>query len=245
MTSPHEISSEAAVQALVNNAERLGLTWDLKPATVQRSNPLEILMDGDDANIGATSMIGPVGPGQRVYVLVVPPSGLFVVGVPGLPSVSCLDSQVLLSGVVAGSSGLEVAIASASFSKEPAFIFAPGLVYELILVTGAFPSAATDSVTAVRIRKGSATTSGTQYAFWQIPLASSEASNLCSHTHIAWVKNGSTGGIETKLSITNARVNGAASTSLFGDSNIPMILTVKSVGAIGALPNLASIATQV
>lgn len=71
------------VQALVENADRLGLTWQIGLGTVidQGRSP-KVHMDGDDASIaiGAVPMAGNPGIGQRVYVILAPPGGAFMVG---------------------------------------------------------------------------------------------------------------------------------------------------------------------
>lgn len=68
------------VQTVVEEASRLGLTWQLKLATVTDASPLQAIMDGDTAAIGMVSMTGTHVVDSRVYVLVVPPSGNFIVG---------------------------------------------------------------------------------------------------------------------------------------------------------------------
>jgi hypothetical protein len=74
-------ASSAAASALIQNADRLGLKWDLKPATVSQVDPVvTVVYDGDMTPITAVSMIGNVSIDQRVYVIFVPPSGNFIVG---------------------------------------------------------------------------------------------------------------------------------------------------------------------
>lgn len=71
------------VQATVDNASRLGLTWNLKVATVRFTNVevgVQAQYDRDDATITMFSMIGPLVPGDRVYALEIPPGGNFIVG---------------------------------------------------------------------------------------------------------------------------------------------------------------------
>jgi hypothetical protein len=80
--SPQPIAATATADALVQNAGRLGLTWDLKPGTVKSVSPLAIAFDDDTVAVGATSMIGAIKSGARVYVMVVPPAGNFIVGTP-------------------------------------------------------------------------------------------------------------------------------------------------------------------
>lgn len=82
MTSPDPAVGDevARVKAIQDNAERLGLVWALRPATVTSSSPVEAMVDGDTQTIGMQSMMGAVYPGDRVYVIKVPPSGNFIVG---------------------------------------------------------------------------------------------------------------------------------------------------------------------
>lgn len=69
------------IQSLVNESRRLGLTWQLVLATVQNGETSQVICDGDTEAITAVSMMGPVYTGYRVYVLQVPPSGNYIVGV--------------------------------------------------------------------------------------------------------------------------------------------------------------------
>jgi hypothetical protein len=83
----------AQVQAIIENARRLGLIWTLRPATVGTVDPLTVVDDADTVGkikLGAVSLIGPLNSGARVMTLVVPPGGLFVIGAlapPGSPAI--------------------------------------------------------------------------------------------------------------------------------------------------------------
>ena len=73
------------IDAVVRNAGRLGLTWNLMLATVLSGTEaigMKVVCDGDTTPLSATSMIdtGDLAQGTRVYLLVVPPSGLFIIG---------------------------------------------------------------------------------------------------------------------------------------------------------------------
>jgi hypothetical protein len=81
-------------QALVRNADRLGLTWTIALATIFRDDPLEAIYDGDSVPIGMISMIGVVLVGQRVYVIKVPPSGNFICGSPDLATTAAIADPV-------------------------------------------------------------------------------------------------------------------------------------------------------
>ena len=79
--APELIST--GVQAMIDNAQRLGFTWVLKPATVRFTNVsvgVQAQYDNDDTTITMFTMIGPLAVGDRVYVLEIPPAGNFIVG---------------------------------------------------------------------------------------------------------------------------------------------------------------------
>lgn len=78
MTTPAGPDSDTAqlVTALKENANRLGLTWDLRMATVNvGADPGNVFATFDNADTGAlptqgiVSMIGAVSPGARVYII--------------------------------------------------------------------------------------------------------------------------------------------------------------------------------
>lgn len=83
----------AAVQAAIDEAGRLGLTWRLRPGTVAGdgvADPLRVpvVVDGDDATTKAHSMVGPVVASQRVWCAQIPPAGIYLIGVIGEAAVS-------------------------------------------------------------------------------------------------------------------------------------------------------------
>lgn len=77
---PAQDLAVAQVQAIIENAQKLGLVWVLRPATVVGDSPILATQDGDTEPIAHTSLIGSVFADQRVWVLVVPPSGNYIVG---------------------------------------------------------------------------------------------------------------------------------------------------------------------
>lgn len=94
MTSP-PLSNDPAplataqARAIVSNANALGLTWELRMASVVKvtadsvTNAITsalILLDGDTESITAVPMVDILNVGGRVYVISVPPSGNFIVG---------------------------------------------------------------------------------------------------------------------------------------------------------------------
>lgn len=94
MTTPVEATvsqtvSIATVDELIAQANRLGLTWGLRPATVVDTfssggpyNP-RILMDGDtpDTTMLGVSLIGGLAVHMRVMVMFVPPMGYYIIGI--------------------------------------------------------------------------------------------------------------------------------------------------------------------
>lgn len=81
MTQP-EVTTET-VQALIESARKLGLTWDLRFGMINAVPDLfavAVQLDGDANEIYATSAIGQVFADQRVVVVSVPPAGQYIVG---------------------------------------------------------------------------------------------------------------------------------------------------------------------
>lgn len=82
MTEPTTNQVTTGVKALVDNSKRLGLTWQLRLGTIRTTGPSPtLILDGDDVTtLNAVSMAGNMGVGARVYVLLVPPDGVYIVG---------------------------------------------------------------------------------------------------------------------------------------------------------------------
>lgn len=82
MGQPDQAEDEVArIQAIQDNAKRLGLIWQRTIGTVVGEDPITVLVDADSEPIGMKSMVGQVYQGQRVYVDQVPPSANFISGV--------------------------------------------------------------------------------------------------------------------------------------------------------------------
>jgi hypothetical protein len=80
-STPSAPQAQATMQAVAENAQRLGLTWQMRLATVVAPGTFPTaIYDGDTVPISMTSMIGAVYAGQRVWVIQVPPSGNYIVG---------------------------------------------------------------------------------------------------------------------------------------------------------------------
>lgn len=79
-------SDLAGITELVRAADRLGLTWGLRPGTVNSiaapfsAREASVQMDGDTVTIPVVSLIGDLIVGDRVMVMRVPPSGEYAIG---------------------------------------------------------------------------------------------------------------------------------------------------------------------
>jgi hypothetical protein len=72
-----------AVQELLRQARALGLTWTLRLATVVTNAPdsMTAIYDGDTVALSMVNMTGAtLDPEERVYGLIIPPAGNFIIG---------------------------------------------------------------------------------------------------------------------------------------------------------------------
>lgn len=77
-------------EEVVARAKALGITWTLRMGTIINSaeSLITATLDGDSVPIAVTNMTGqPMVPGQRVYIIITPPVGNFIVGKPLLNSI--------------------------------------------------------------------------------------------------------------------------------------------------------------
>ena len=106
-------------QAVVANANRLGLTWQLRLARVtEGDDPFAVsaLYDGDSTEIDMVSMIGALLPDTRVYVIQVPPAGNFIVG---LITTAPVVGNEECTSVIGMSAGTTTSIAFATMPGTP------------------------------------------------------------------------------------------------------------------------------
>jgi len=143
-TLPMAVASTEA-QSIVDNAQRLGLTWELRPATVQvtGTRSVAVLYDGDTVTITAISLVGPLIAGMRVYVIHIPPSGNFIVGFANDDRLSWLDAAAVTT------TGTLVTTVAAAESDIPQLallvpFWQAGYVYEIITQLAITVSVTTD-----------------------------------------------------------------------------------------------------
>jgi len=90
MALAHETT--ALVSTLVAEAQRLGISWELRYGVVKSTTKLSavflVTMDGDSIPISVTSLIGRVGTSERVVILSTGPSNLWIIGSPGRFSIT-------------------------------------------------------------------------------------------------------------------------------------------------------------
>lgn len=182
MTSPDPaIGAEVArVKAIQDNAERLGLTWDLRPASVKGLAPVTVQVDGDTEPIGAVSMVNGLTVDQRVYVMRVPPSANYVVGMVVAsdtpPPVGTVVSFVA-SRANAGPVGAEVPVFTA-----PVYTYRSGLAYRATYY-GDTTNTVANATSLYRIRKS--TVLGTMVNVAAFQMASTVGfSQWCGGSHL-------------------------------------------------------------
>lgn len=91
MTAPIAVKSRISsddvttlIGAITENAHRLGLKWLLRPGTVVSGTDtgnVTAKVDGDDiATLGIVSMVGKLNPKSRIWLLIIPSVGTYVIG---------------------------------------------------------------------------------------------------------------------------------------------------------------------
>lgn len=128
MNEPDIIST--LVQEIVSQSSRLGLTWSLRPAAVIdiTSNPITLIqLDGDDQIVTALNIAGQISLTTRVMCLIVPPSGIYIIGrtlgIPAEVSVTAGAGMVDIAGTfnVVNTDG-NINISAHSVDLNPAIV---------------------------------------------------------------------------------------------------------------------------
>lgn len=140
--------------------------------------------------------------------------------------------------------GTEVAMTAWTGGASPTFIFKTGWVHELFIHGAAADAGSAGSAgqVAVRVRKGLNTTSGQQLGYMTVPTVG--ASKVISVTNVRYVKNASGADISTQLGLTVDRQQGG-NAIIYGDSNIPLMVSMRPIGLITQLANFAAIAVSI
>lgn len=107
------------VDELVASADRSGLRWRLRPATVTTpaaSGASMAVLDGDTVPVKVIPLVGSVVSGDRVMVAIVPPSGHYAIGWAGPPPLETLDSLAITTAATYYDGTAEALVTSASVS---------------------------------------------------------------------------------------------------------------------------------
>lgn len=233
--------AQAQIQALIQNAQKLGLIWGLRPATVagyDGSTALAV-MDGDTEPIAVIPMISALYAGQRVYVITVPPGGNYAIAMPVISDLYAGPAGA--TGTIVSSAGAEAAIPAAQWaSSEPYANLGAGRIARVAIDFSDQLSSAADSLFIIRLREGSASTTGTIIASWRVAAASS-AVDIESQTVRGYFKNTSTSTVSNQiLSMTIQRISGAATHSIYADANNPFTVDIRDYGSIVDNPGMAA-----
>lgn len=139
----------ALAEAVVDQARRLGLIWTLRFATVvDGSDPGHVtaVFDGDDVAANEVlrdliSICGQHGPGQRVIVATVPPSGQYIIGAPSLRKTA--NAGALVGWIASQSNGSAIGTTQTAVLSETStpLTIVKGLAYEITASGSHFSSA--------------------------------------------------------------------------------------------------------
>jgi hypothetical protein len=152
-TLPQTVSL-SSVSELRDQAQRLGLVWVLRPATVAETTGAftawvpRIDLDGDldtSAGITAVSFIGGLAVGMRVMVVFIPPTGYYIVG-----TINPVQTQRYEIGAFT-SHATTITTTETVMETFTAFSVLPGAAYRVEVGNGLL--AATTAFTRFRLRK--------------------------------------------------------------------------------------------
>ncbi len=245
----------AAVKQILASAKALGLTWSLRIATISvlqsvgsNEPPLVAgIYDGDSAAIGLTNITGEeLLPGQRVYCLMVPPSGNFIIGFVGIPTppFSTFGVAAPNGNIAQSTGGVETAVSLANWTTEPVARIRKNKIARITVMLNSFVNTATDSVFIVRVRLGSVTTTGTILAGWRVD-ANTASTTVQSGTFIGYCSNTSNGTSAATLSLSVLNNTGAATVGLYADATLPLVVGVEEICTTDDNPILAAICQSV
>jgi hypothetical protein len=161
MTTPDTGLISAATREIVQQSQSLGLSWTLRMATIVSSTATSgstIIFDGDTVAISATNMTGGrlIG-GDRVYCIIVPQSGNFIVGFAELAA------GALLGRVDSTTVNVSDNVAELVVLTTPTITFTNGRAFRVRYRLNTRTSGGANNQAIVRFRAGTGT-SGTIWA---------------------------------------------------------------------------------
>jgi hypothetical protein len=134
----------ARVTELIKAADRLGLTWGLRPGVVKFvSSPYtpreaSVLMDGDDIGITVVSLIGDLVVGDRVMVERVPPAGNYAVGFLNSPSSARFTAASTSNSATITAEAVVLTIPSATLERGVTYRVECGQAHMALVTISAF-----------------------------------------------------------------------------------------------------------
>jgi hypothetical protein len=247
VTTPEDV--KAIVGSIVEESDRLGLAWTIRPGVVMvttGSAAAAGVFDGDTVEVPLIDLVG-TSVGDRVYILEIKEGGNYIIGSPAAASRQArqLDANVSITNPAAssGAVGTEAAVASGTWLNEPTYRFDPGQMYALDC-HGVHSPSALGQAAQVRIRQGSATITGTLIWIYTVTAASIFAPEGWAFR--GYLMNNTSSLVSTKLSMSVVRSAGAAGAhTIGGAANQPLLINVSRIGTVAANPGLALVATSV
>lgn len=180
-------------------------------------------------------------------VRAVTPSGL--AAVTSLIGRGVIGSQYTNSSTtVASTAGGETAVPAASWVVEPTYVFLIGRLYKLTIGYGPNNDSATACWMTMRVRKGSASTSGTvlNLTYCHNPAGfAGQGASLGAH---AYVKNNTGSNVSTKLSMTIQNMSGVGNARFWTGSvtgGDMLSILIEDIGAIADYTDLANMSIQI
>jgi len=212
-------------QALVENANRLGLTWQLRPATVTAiSSPTQVFAnyDGDTVPIGMVNLTEPLLVGDRVMAMAVPPSGNFIIGHSAPAGIIAIAQRTTSSTPASGAQGV--------LRLDNVKIYA-GRDYMFRTSSLAVFSTVAGDTGAIRftyeLGGTTATTGSTVYGIWNTSAIATTANGTGAIINVRFTSTTTT---TLSLLLITQRVSGTGNISIFAGGTLPCQIMVEDLG---------------
>ncbi|HEX8106113.1 MAG TPA: hypothetical protein VF516_00230 [Kofleriaceae bacterium] len=150
------------------------------------------------------------------------------------------------NGVMASSTGAEVAMTAWTGGVSSTFLFKAGWVHEMVIQFGGSDSTAGSSAgrQIARVRKGVNTIVGQQLALMYLSTVGNSGA-VTTGSATRYVKNATGADISTQIGMTIQRQTGAGTITLYGDTDVPLTLAMRPLGLISQLTNFAAVAVSI
>lgn len=216
-------SVDAGIREMVREAQRFGLTWILRPATVLDPDHVRYDGDNDEASTRAINLLPyPLVEDMRVMCVIVPPAGNFVIGTIGGGYGFAIESTRDTS--VGTFTTTETVIQTATFNALP------GMRYEVMAVQS-YQSTVANDLVQVRLRwqPGASVniTDGQEFhsVLMNCDIAGRGAPAVLNRTIIP----GSDGTGQVSVAVTAQRVGGTGNITMFGSAAQVNTILIKGI----------------